>query len=180
MTSVISREINCKEFFEYMTQKFEPTCLGERFNVEFHTQMQHPIKQAVIFSGISRGLLHNGNLNHLKDYFSRESGEHIFGKTVRQLSICKTCLSGYNRGLDQMPDGTRHIAELIEQNPNIDEIILKDAQLGDQEAWTLLNALQMNTKLKNLDLSGNKISPHILQRIASKIDQNRQRALPTT
>src|SRR5262245_49175035 len=129
----MTAEISRKSYFNYIvSSNYKPTCGLEQFEVDFHKKMQNPDQQgAIVFDGIARGLLHNGNLSNIKDYFYAENGEHIYNKTVKKLSICNICLKEYNRGLcDQMPDGTRFIAEAIAQNAKISEIDLTNTQLG--------------------------------------------------
>jgi hypothetical protein len=114
-------------------------------------------KDVIIFKGVARGFLQNGNLLTLAQYFSK-LGNHLFSRTVRQLSICNVRLQGYNLGHDQMPDGTRYIGYLIAKNPDINEINLDYTHLGDEEAETLLKSLKTNTKLQKLTLEGNNIN----------------------
>lgn len=142
------------------------------FSSDFHRVMQNPVNKKITFNNISRGLLHNGNLSCLSEYFNEE-GNHLFGRTVQALNITNVCLKGYNNGIpDQMPDGTEYIARLIEKNPNIETIDLSYTQLGDDEAKILLNALTNNTKLLKLSLDGNMISKSYLDQINIKLEEN--------
>lgn len=165
-----------KQYFLKLAEKYNTNSNEapvNKFEYKFHYLMQNPENAVIIFDGVSRGLLHNGNLSTLSHYFT-EVGEHLFAKQIDTLQISRTRLSEYNRGLnDQMPDGTQYICRLISKNPKIRNIDLSFTSLGDKEAVKIIAALQTNTRLQQLNLTGNNISADVLLVINSKIDANR-------
>lgn len=176
LINLTEEEISRKEYFEKCaSQKTGSQALIDVFESKFHLAMQNPVNKTIIFDNIHRHLLHNGNLARLREYFSEEEGKHIFGQTIQELIITNTCLKDYNYGcVDQMPDGTRYIAELIAKNPNIEKIDLSHTQLGSDEAEILLQALRKNTKLLELRLEGNLISKKYLEEINNKLAENKK------
>lgn len=144
----------------------------EKFGYAFHHALQNPQNGEVVFNNVPRGLLNNGNLCNLSDYFS-QSGQHIFNQTITTLRITNVCLKGYNRGWDQMPDGTQYICPLISKDPEITNIDLSKTELGDEEASMLLKALDTNSRLHQLDLTGNAISAEKMSLIEARLTENR-------
>lgn len=131
--------------------------------------MQNPVNKVISFKGVSRHCLHNGNLSYLADYFS-EKGEHLFGEKVTQLTISNMQLTDvYRNSMDQMPSGVPCIIKLITKNPNISCLDLSNTGLGNQAALALLKALEENTKLEMLNLSGNHIDEKYLKELDKKL-----------
>lgn len=55
------------------------------------------------------------------------------------------------------PEGAVLLAQILQTNPNIVSIDLKWNEIGVKGGEYLIEAIQLNTKLKNLDLSCNKV-----------------------
>lgn len=166
------REVKCKEYFVFLTTAFKPQCGLEYAEVKFHRTMQDATDGIIAFVSWDRGLLNNGNLNYIKDYFFQETGEHIFGKMVRTLKITNTCLSERMKGGFLDPDGVHYIADLIACNPQIDSIDLSYTELSDKEVRMLLSALDKNTRLQHLILEGNYVSRELLAECEMKLKKN--------
>lgn len=168
-----TREIKTKANFERIVTTFKPTSGMEQFEVEFHREMQNPFNNEIAFDFFSRNIFSNELLSTMADYFSHD-GNHLFGNTVKKLTISRIPLREFKDGWDQVLDGTVYVAQLIAKNPKISGLGLTHASLMDSEANQLLKALNSNTKLIELDLRGNDISPEINNAIALKIQKNRE------
>lgn len=149
-------------------------CGQEIFERKFHFMMQNPPENGAVEFNNCRGVLHNGLLSCLADYFNKE-GEFEF-KPFHTLRITHCQLSPYPYYIGAtrflMQEGTEFVCRLIAKNPNLVEIDLSYTSLEDSEADQLINALKTNTNLQKLTLTGNAISAEKLLTIASKLAEN--------